>query len=125
MNDAELEFEKEKLRVKYQFRERVAMALIAAAATFLTGIFNYYTVTGGASEVKTATIRAAAEVKKELVATNERHEEKLDTVLTGVDANVKAWKAFDSKDPSDMNVAKEAVLKAEAMTERPAQAASK
>jgi hypothetical protein len=59
-----------------------------------------------ATAAKTAT-EVAVETKRD-------QGEKLSAIVGGVDASVKSWKAWQSKEPGDMNAAVEAVDKAAA-----------
>lgn len=140
MNDDELkalEIKLELAKLKYTFRTTLAASVIGpvllallqwllarqAAEDLKTQAAKVEkTTVAVAADVKHTAAAKAAEIKTELAATTERHDEKLnelasktDAIGSGVDASVRGWKAYQTKDPNDMNVAVEAVAKAEKM----------
>jgi hypothetical protein len=59
----------------------------------------------------------AAEAVKVAKETKVDQGEKLTAIAGGVDATIKSWKAYDTKQPEDMNAAAEAVANAERLIE--------
>ena len=61
-----------------------------------------------------ADMAAVAASKAATVAVEAKHDqsEKLTAIVGGVDAGVKSWKAYQTKEPEDMHAAEEAISKA-------------
>ena len=138
MNDDE-RLKLEVAKLKYQFRTTLAATVIGPVIlALLQWLFARQaafdqkqaaaavakTTVAAANDVKKTAEAKAEEVKNDLAAATEKQHEKLSEIaatskvaaVTGT-ANAQAWNGFLTKDPDDMNRAKEAVSKAAELPE--------
>lgn len=103
---AEIAYQEKALTLQLQSRERIWLAVIAALATLSTSGLNYLTVKYSAAEVKT-----------ELTSAKELESQDRAVLKAGSKASVLSWKAYDTKNPDDKELATQAVVNAERLTE--------
>lgn len=88
-----------------------AWPLVVSTVTTLINHNAIGTVADKADKAATAATEAAAVA----VETKQDQGEKLTAIVGGVDAGVKSWKAYQTKEPEDMHAAEEAISKAESI----------
>lgn len=93
--------------------------------TALTSYIEHRAISSVGEKADTAAVKAETAVEKTkdvastLTATTQRQDEALTAIAGGVDASVKSWKAYQTKDPEDMSIATEAVIRAESTQLKP------
>lgn len=102
----------ERIRAASGGLKDVLLAL-AAIATIWIQRGNEGKLDVAAAKTEVAVEKAAA-VESKLEQTTAFNTRALTTIAEGVDASVKGWKAYTTKDPDDMNVAAEAIRSADA-----------
>lgn len=109
-------------KLKWQFLTTLAASVIGPVLLGLLQLWiaheNAKETKAAAADVKTVAAEKAAEIKTELSAAKAVTDQTLGTVAAGVDASVRSWKAYQTKEPEDMNAATQAVVNAERLTEQ-------
>lgn len=124
MSDTDIELLKLKIQhemQREQLRHDLLKWLVVFVWPFVLQLGSAYiesrVTVAAAADVKKVAANKAAELKTELTAAKVETDQAIATVAAGVDASVKGWKAYQTKEPEDMDRAAQAVVNAERLTE--------